>query len=350
MAAEAAEEGSEESGAPPLPDDRFSTFELAAHAVLLTAFALPALAYLLDLFAGWPLLWDRIVVDIVAPVISEAGGDSDYNLLDTVVYALLLASFVFALSAWLRRARLPAHERTLFVFLPWVVWAAMVEVAEDAGLISASIQTLFVSPLIHFQTACWVVLSGALAYYLTRDSDSERTSEMCLRVAVGVMVLHLLFLHDLSGEGAFDLLAGSVGILTILASLPIIRFRGLVSHWSGVEQGVFLSGLTSVALAFGLGSRDIAAEQMRRWRQIDDEVDALSVAAAVYRTDIHRDAARRLGMPVPDEDGKSEGHHDRPWMLRTQTGDIAMGSDRFFGGQTFVTCAAAPMLTAPGGR
>jgi two-component system, oxyanion-binding sensor len=91
-------------------------------------------------------------------------------------------------------------------------------------------------------------------------------------------------------------------------------------------------------------------EQMRRWRQIDDEVDALSVAAAVYRTDIHRDAARRLGMPVPDEDGKSEGHHDRPWMLRTQTGDIAMGSDRFFDGQTFVNCAAAPMLTAPGGR
>ena len=254
-AAEAAEEGSEVSGALPLPDDRFSTFELAAHAVLLTAFALPALAYLLDLFAGWPLLWDRIVVDIVAPVIGEAGGDSDYNLLDTVVYALLLASFVFALSAWLRRARLPAHERTLFVFLPWVVWAAMVEVAEDAGLISASIQTLFVSPLIHFQTACWVVLSGALAYYLTRDSDSERTSEMCLRVAVGVMVLHLLFLHDLSGEGAFDLLAGSVGILTILASLPIIRFRGLVSHWSGVEQGVFLSGLTSVALAFGVLGR-----------------------------------------------------------------------------------------------
>jgi hypothetical protein len=69
------------------------------------------------------------------------------------------------------------------------------------------------------------------------------------------MVLHLLFLHDLSGEGAFDLLAGSVGILTILASLPIIRFRRLVSHWSGVEQGVFLSGLTSVALAFGVLGR-----------------------------------------------------------------------------------------------
>ena len=244
-----------EQASPPLPDGRFSKFELAAHAVLLAALALPALAYLLDFFIGWPILWDRIVADIVEPIIGEAGSDSDYNLLDTIAYALLLASFVFALSAWLRRARLPVHERTLFVFLPWVVWAAMVEVAEDAGIIPDAIQTLFVSPLIHFQTAFWVVLSGGLAYYLTRDFDNEQTSEICLRVSVGVMVLHLLFLHDLSGDGAFDLLAGSVGILTILACLPIIRFRRLVSHWSGVEQGVFLSGLTSVALAFGVLGR-----------------------------------------------------------------------------------------------
>lgn len=87
-------------------------------------------------------------------------------------------------------------------------------------------------------------------------------------------------------------------------------------------------------------------EQMRRWRQVTEEVDALTVAANVYRPDIYREAAARVGVSVPDEDGKSEGHHASPWTLDTRSGPIIMGSDRFFDGQTFVNCAAAPLLTA----
>ena len=52
------------------------------------------------------------------------------------------------------------------------------------------------------------------------------------------------------------------------------------------------------------------AEQMIRWRQVDQDTDVCAVAAQVYRPDIYREAVRTLGMTVPDADWKTEGTGD----------------------------------------
>jgi ABC-type nitrate/sulfonate/bicarbonate transport system substrate-binding protein len=49
------------------------------------------------------------------------------------------------------------------------------------------------------------------------------------------------------------------------------------------------------------------AEQMIRWRQIDQDTDVCALAEQVYRPDIYRAAVRPLGIDVPDADWKSEG-------------------------------------------
>jgi nitrate/nitrite transport system substrate-binding protein len=75
--------------------------------------------------------------------------------------------------------------------------------------------------------------------------------------------------------------------------------------------------------------------QMLRWGQIEKPVDVRAVAAAVYRTDLYREAARDLGLVSPDADWKREGAHSTPWMLEGSGSPIAMPPDRFLDGRVF---------------
>ena len=75
--------------------------------------------------------------------------------------------------------------------------------------------------------------------------------------------------------------------------------------------------------------------QMYRWGQIDRAIDIKKVAAAVYRPDIYRSAAKELGVPYPTIDYKSEGTHGGPWTLEDASQPIAMGPDKFFDGMPY---------------
>jgi nitrate/nitrite transport system substrate-binding protein len=46
---------------------------------------------------------------------------------------------------------------------------------------------------------------------------------------------------------------------------------------------------------------------MLRWGQIEKPIDLRAAASAVYRTDLHREAARALGLPSPVSDEQVEG-------------------------------------------
>lgn len=75
--------------------------------------------------------------------------------------------------------------------------------------------------------------------------------------------------------------------------------------------------------------------QMRRWGQIGPEVDIRAVAASVYRPELFRRAAARLGHAAPLVDHKAEGGHDAPWELDLATAPIGMAPDRFMDGRVF---------------
>lgn len=70
--------------------------------------------------------------------------------------------------------------------------------------------------------------------------------------------------------------------------------------------------------------------QMVRWNQLDRTADLHRLAAEVYCCDLHRQAKRDLGEPVPLVDTKLEGVHAGPWTLEEATAPIPMGSDLFF--------------------
>lgn len=76
-------------------------------------------------------------------------------------------------------------------------------------------------------------------------------------------------------------------------------------------------------------------KQMQRWGQIDPRLPVAELAARIYRPDIYREAAKSLGIPAPEQDYKTEGHHDGPWQLITDNESITMGADLYLDGSQF---------------
>ena len=75
--------------------------------------------------------------------------------------------------------------------------------------------------------------------------------------------------------------------------------------------------------------------QMRRWGQLDASCDLAATADAVYRPDIYRAAASRLGIAAPAVDFKTEGTHAGTHVLAEAGGDISLGPDLFCDGTVF---------------
>ncbi len=75
--------------------------------------------------------------------------------------------------------------------------------------------------------------------------------------------------------------------------------------------------------------------QMVRWGQITEAVDLRIIAEKVYRPDIYREVAQRLGLPTVSADYKAEGAHLEPWVLGSGESAQRLGSDAFCDGRIF---------------
>ncbi len=81
-------------------------------------------------------------------------------------------------------------------------------------------------------------------------------------------------------------------------------------------------------------------QQMLRWQQLPNqsEKDAQELEQMiqqVYRTDLYRQAASTLDLPVPGDNNKPEGVHDNEWLLEQDNHNILLGPSRFIDGREF---------------
>ena len=201
-------------------------------------------------------LTDFVTNYYVNPVLDESGGDAGYNVTNTVTYAVVLALFVAALSAWLRVLDIDPSDATLLALLPYVFWAALGEVVEDADMFDSSMAPLFVSPSIHFQTALWVIIAGSIGYHVrnygSKISDSEKDRILESLCMIVIFVQFLVFGHSISSSevgGELDLtIFAVIGISAIM--LPIF-FRESISEFSYIQKSVYLVGCGGVLIFFG---------------------------------------------------------------------------------------------------
>ena len=180
-----------------LPNSEFAKHELVAFTVIGLGMSLPGIAYLLGLFADVWTLWEIIDLNIVQPIVGEGHGDSSYNPVDTAAYGILLVAFIVSLSALIRKWGISSEDRMLYSLLPWVCWAVLVEVHEDAGLFADNVDSWFVSPIIHFQTAGWILLIGLFVPILKgMESSPEKEKFLTFLPLMMVVISHLILFYD----------------------------------------------------------------------------------------------------------------------------------------------------------
>ena len=74
---------------------------------------------------------------------------------------------------------------------------------------------------------------------------------------------------------------------------------------------------------------------MQRWGHLETSLEPEMIARSVYRPEVFRAAAERLGLPCPEADSKAEGEHRAEWMLVCSQGPLAMGADMFMDERRF---------------
>ena len=253
-----------------LPDSEFAKHELVAFTIIGLGMALPGIAYLLGLFTDMWVLWDIVDLNIVQPIISEGDGDSSYNPVDTAAYGILLVSFIVSLSALLRKWGISSEDRMLYSLLPWVLWAVLVEVHEDAGLFADNVDSWFVSPIIHFQTAGWILLIGMFAPILKEmESSPEKDKFLTFLPLIVVVVSHLILFYEFSVTGNIAVVLVIPGFFWFFFEVEEFSWNNWLNDWNQLERSLLYAGIGACILnaisLMGFAQIQLVAGELTVW-------------------------------------------------------------------------------------
>jgi len=245
-------------------------------------------------------LTDFITHYYVDPVLDESGGDAGYNLTNTITYAVVLALFVAALSAWLRVLEIDPSDVTLLALLPYVFWAALGEVLEDADMFDSSMAPLFVSPSIHFQTAMWVIIAGSIGYHVrnygSKISDLEKDRILESLCMLAIFVQFLIFGYSISSSEVGTGLDLTVfAVIGISATMLPIFFRDSTAEFSYIQKSAYLVGCGGVLIFFGAlvsFASALPADELTLWPLVVVIGAPLAICYAMFSAGI--ESSRKL--------------------------------------------------------
>ena len=233
-------------------DDTHEYEKWATNALIATFFLI---------FLGLGLEWagvENFLSDVmnqyfIDQIRGESTGDSGYNTVNTVTYAVVLGLFVISLSAWLRRLDIDPSDTSLIALLPFITWAVCGEVAEDAEMFGAGLAPYFVSPGIHFQAAFWVVSAGAIGISLDRANNEGGPPNNDLEIlATGLILLQfVIYTSSISGNLG-DQVSLWPMLLAVIIAISFTWMSGALSGvFSNVQRMVYLTGLGGTLIFFG---------------------------------------------------------------------------------------------------
>tara|TARA_B100000029_G_scaffold142939_1_gene138161 strand:- start:4511 stop:5791 length:1281 start_codon:yes stop_codon:yes gene_type:complete len=185
----------------------------------------------------------------INPVLQESSSDAGYNIPNTLTYAILLALFAISLAAWLRHLGIDPSDATLLALMPYVFWASLGEVVEDASMFDASLESFFVSPAIHFQTAAWVMIAGAFGYRIAKsdlDPDDMRSKADSTAMILITTQIVIYYTSVEAGGVAFTSDFENTPMLICFITallLPSLTTNHSLFNFTIVQRTVFLVGL-----------------------------------------------------------------------------------------------------------
>lgn len=235
------------------PLDEPHDYERWATNALIAVFLLIILGMGLDWAEVDNPLSDGLFEYFIDPIRGESTGDSGYNPVNTLTYAVVLGLFVLSLSAWLRGIGIDPSDSSILALLPFVTWAAFGEVAEDAEMFGAGLAPYFVSPGIHFQAAAWVILAGAMGLSLDRaereGTDKKGDLEI---VATGLIMMQFVFYaSSISGKSGSEIPLWPMATSLLVAVAFAWGSGWMEDAFSNVQRMVYLTGVGGSLIFFG---------------------------------------------------------------------------------------------------
>lgn len=232
----------------PLPDSHFSLMERGAATIILTAIILLLGAIVGQDIAPGNILSESYDTYFIEPhSIDSTTGDAGYNPVDTVAYSLLLVSFVVVISAWLRRIGIPPRDESILALMPWIIWASLGEVNEDGLLFDPEgMGGLFVSPLIHFHVAIWVVLVGWMSHNVNKNAEFGGKGKVTQLSFVLVLLQWAIFMPQIGSHWEQDFLdwvQSPLFLCPIFGLLVIVLIHPLLECCTAIEQGLIQAGI-----------------------------------------------------------------------------------------------------------
>ena len=234
------------------PLDEPHPYEKWAINALLAVFLLVFLGLGLEWAGFQNFLSDSLNEYFIDQIRGESTGDSGYNAVNTMTYAIVLGLFVIALSAWLRGLGIDPTDTSILALLPFITWAVFGEVAEDAEMFGAGLAPYFVSPGIHFQAAFWVVIAGAAGISLDRAEREGISQKNDLETLASGLILIQFVVYASSISGKVGDLSLWPMLLAVVAAIAFVMRSGELSGlFSNVQRMVYLTGVGGSLIFFG---------------------------------------------------------------------------------------------------
>ncbi|MEC8939180.1 MAG: DUF63 family protein, partial [Candidatus Thermoplasmatota archaeon] len=196
-------------------------------------------------------LSDFVYTYYLDPIIGESTGDSGYNMVNTMTYGIVLAMFAVAMSGWLRHLGVDGSDKTLLALLPFVLWAALGEVVEDAEMFGEFFSAWFVSPGVHFQTAAWVIIAGWLGYSIHTSDASEEEKANRVKSASMIIIFSQFVIYSSSIEGKVDIDISLMILFSLVAFSSPHLLESSADAFDNIQRTVYFSGVGGCLVLFG---------------------------------------------------------------------------------------------------
>lgn len=223
----------------------------------LLMWVLIALSPLIVLAVGCLLLpemfWDGFVYKYFwGPVVADREGgvtngiSEGYNIVNTLVYTVLLAAALYLGYRVARRVGFELDVRFMIASLPFFLFGGVARALEDALLLDGWLQYLLISPLIYLVVGSVFVLSAAVGHLLKKVEGDRRVMYYGLFI-VTLLVIYFVATSLWRGQFAFHL---SPLLPFAFAVLSISTYRHLAPEYGSVHLAIFSTGLLLLLIAF----------------------------------------------------------------------------------------------------
>jgi len=211
----------------------------------------------------WKYYWGPVVADATGHSVSHNGvvAQEGYTLISEITYGVILVYALYALYKLLKKLDIRIDWYFCLALFPYILFGPVTRVLEDTSYFTEPFVYWFISPLIYFQTAFYVLLFLFLGYYLQKKAFSLKKT---LRVLL-IVFLFIDGIYTILWVLGFDYGASRIEpwffcMLSFFAFLPLL-YRFLKNQTVTINTVIFSGGLLIVLPCFFLVGRWMAGDQ-----------------------------------------------------------------------------------------